>query len=103
MFDALTEREIEMILLWVTAPYRSSKEAGRHLGISFRTIETHRAHILKKTGLRSGVALAREWAIREVLRGLGTADDLHTVRDADGRTGPAAVASHTGGANGNLR
>ena len=37
----------------------SNKEAGRHLGISPRTIEDHRANIMKKLGARNAADLIR--------------------------------------------
>jgi FixJ family two-component response regulator len=37
----------------------SNKEAGRHLGISPRTIEDHRANIMKKLGARNAADLVR--------------------------------------------
>jgi DNA-binding NarL/FixJ family response regulator len=37
----------------------SNKEAGRQLGISPRTIEDHRANIMKKLGARNAADLIR--------------------------------------------
>lgn len=37
----------------------SNKEAGRALGISPRTIEDHRANIMKKLGARNAADLVR--------------------------------------------
>jgi two-component system response regulator FixJ len=37
----------------------SNKEAGRHLGISPRTIEIHRARIMEKLGARNAADLVR--------------------------------------------
>ena len=37
----------------------SNKEAGRHLGISPRTIEYHRANIMKKLGAKNATDLIR--------------------------------------------
>jgi FixJ family two-component response regulator len=37
----------------------SNKEAGRHLGISPRTIEVHRAHLMQKLGARNTADLIR--------------------------------------------
>jgi len=37
----------------------SNKEAGRHPGISPRTIEDHRANIMKKLGARNAADLIR--------------------------------------------
>jgi hemerythrin-like metal-binding protein len=44
----LTGRELEIMKL-VVAGF-TSKEIALHLGIAFRTVEHHRAHIMKKTG-----------------------------------------------------
>lgn len=53
----LTLREKE-IMIMAAAGY-SSKEIGRSLGISHRTVEVHRAHIMQKTGAASLLELAR--------------------------------------------
>lgn len=55
--DLLTPREIE-VLGQITAG-ASNKEAGRHLGISPRTIEVHRARIMEKLGARNAADLVR--------------------------------------------
>jgi FixJ family two-component response regulator len=44
----LTEREKEILSL-IVAGY-ANKDIAERLGISFRTVETHRAHIMEKTG-----------------------------------------------------
>lgn len=46
--SALTERENEIMLLIVSG--QANKEIAEQLGISFRTVENHRAHIMEKTG-----------------------------------------------------
>ncbi|HVB48429.1 MAG TPA: response regulator [Burkholderiales bacterium] len=53
----LTARERE--ILPEVAAGRSSKEIARRLGISHRTVEVHRAHIMQKMGARNAVELAR--------------------------------------------
>ncbi|MEA2921660.1 MAG: hypothetical protein QOF07_1623 [Bradyrhizobium sp.] len=53
----LTSREREV--LSQIAAGASSKEAGRRLGISFRTIEIHRARIMEKLGARNAADLIR--------------------------------------------
>jgi len=53
----LTPREIEVLAL--VANGASNKEAGRRLGISPRTIESHRAHIMHKVGARNAADLVR--------------------------------------------
>ncbi|HYN09019.1 MAG TPA: response regulator transcription factor [Vicinamibacterales bacterium] len=58
---AVTAREGEIIQL--LAEGRSNKEAALALGISVKTIEAHRANIMRKLGLRSVSDLVR-YAIR---------------------------------------
>jgi two-component system, LuxR family, response regulator FixJ len=55
--DALTPREREV--LREIASGASSKEAGRILGISPRTVEVHRARIMDKLGARNAADLMR--------------------------------------------
>lgn len=55
--ELLTPREYE-VLTQITAG-ASNKEAGRHLGISPRTIEVHRARIMEKLGARNAADLVR--------------------------------------------
>jgi len=59
--DAVTAREREIIQL--LAEGRSNKEAASVLGISVKTIEAHRANIMRKLRLRSVSELVR-YAIR---------------------------------------
>jgi DNA-binding CsgD family transcriptional regulator len=53
----LTPREREVVAL--IADGASNKEAGRRLGISPRTVELHRAHIMEKLGARNAADLVR--------------------------------------------
>ncbi len=62
----LTVREIEVMERVLTG--RASKNIAWDLGISQRTVESHRASIMKKTGSKSLPALAR-WALAAVRRG----------------------------------
>ena len=55
--DCLTRREIE-VLVQITAG-ATSKAAAKTLGISPRTIETHRWNIMKKLGAKNVVGLVR--------------------------------------------
>ena len=55
--DQLTPREREVLVQ--IAEGASNKEAGRHLGISPRTIEVHRARIMEKLGARNTADLVR--------------------------------------------
>jgi DNA-binding NarL/FixJ family response regulator len=64
LVDQLTEREREVLVQ--VARGRSSKEIAAALDISVRTVETHRANLMRKTGLDS-VATLTQFAIREGL------------------------------------
>jgi FixJ family two-component response regulator len=55
--ELLTQREVD-VLDQIASGY-SSKEAGRQLGISFRTVEVHRSRIMEKLGAKNAVDLAR--------------------------------------------
>lgn len=55
--EFLTPREREV--LGQIASGASNKEAGRHLGISPRTIEVHRARIMEKLGAKNAADLVR--------------------------------------------
>jgi len=55
--NSLTSRELEILPLVVKG--LSNKEIARHIGISYRTVEIHRARILKKTGVINLMELAR--------------------------------------------
>jgi FixJ family two-component response regulator len=52
----LTHRELEILMLIVNG--ESSKMAARKLGVSFRTVEVHRAHLMHKMEVDSLLALA---------------------------------------------
>jgi DNA-binding NarL/FixJ family response regulator len=58
---ALTPREVEVTRL--LAEGKSNKEAADVLSISVKTVETHRARVMRKLGLASFAELVR-WAIR---------------------------------------
>jgi FixJ family two-component response regulator len=55
--EKLTEREREILTLALAG--HSNKAIAQALGISFRTIEVHRSHILLKLDVRSLLELAR--------------------------------------------
>ena len=55
--EKLTSRECEIMQL--IAAGGSSKEIGRQLGVSPRTVETHRARIMSKLGARNAADLVR--------------------------------------------
>ena len=61
-FVVLTEREREV--LQRIAEGRSTKEIADDLGVSVKTVETHRRNIMEKLDLRSVAALTKD-AIRE--------------------------------------
>ncbi|MEP4989033.1 MAG: response regulator [Paracoccaceae bacterium] len=53
-FESLTEREKEIAEFLVSRPSNSSsKDVARHLGISPRTVDHHRARILEKMNIHS--------------------------------------------------
>jgi DNA-binding NarL/FixJ family response regulator len=58
----LTYRECEIVQLLATG--KSNKEAANALGISVKTVETHRATIMRKLGFSSIAELVR-YAVRE--------------------------------------
>jgi two-component system response regulator NreC len=59
--EKLTPREREIIRL--IAKGKSNKEVASFLGVSTRTVETHRATLMRKLGMRSTAELVR-YAIR---------------------------------------
>jgi two-component system response regulator FixJ len=56
--DLLTRREREVLALIVASA--TNREAATRLGISQRTVEIHRAHIMHKLGAKNSVDLARK-------------------------------------------
>jgi DNA-binding NarL/FixJ family response regulator len=62
--DPLSERESEVVKL--IAEGFTSREIGRVLQISDKTVERHRSNVLEKLGLKDRVALTR-YAIRRGL------------------------------------
>jgi two-component system response regulator NreC len=60
--QGLTEREREVLTL--IARGLSTKEIAAHLDIGHRTVDTHRANLMRKLGVKS-VALLTQVAIRE--------------------------------------
>jgi two-component system, LuxR family, response regulator FixJ len=57
--DTLTGREREVLEQLVAG--ESNKEAALRLGVSHRTVEFHRAHIMEKTGAKGLADLVRLW------------------------------------------
>ena len=76
----LTPREHEVLAL-IIGGY-SNKEGGRRLGISTRTFEAHRAHLMGKLGTRNAADL-----VRVTLRAMGPVQS-----DTEGLT-PATTAA----------
>ncbi len=58
----MTRREIEVLQL--LAEGNTNKTTGERLGISIKTVETHRARLMKKLGIKSLAELVR-YAVRE--------------------------------------
>ncbi|WP_027092514.1 response regulator transcription factor [Cohnella thermotolerans] len=50
-YESLSDRERE-VLAWIAKGY-SNKEIAEHLIISVKTVETHKAHLMEKLGLRT--------------------------------------------------
>lgn len=80
-YQKLTAREVEVLELVTTG--LSSKEVGQQLGVSFKTVEAHRAKIMKKMEAESVPHL-----IRMYVAATGAAP---LVQSAGGRSGDAAV------------
>ncbi len=55
--ESVTARELEVMRL--IAAGSSNREIGADLGISVRTVDTHRSNLLKKLGLRNNADLTR--------------------------------------------
>ncbi len=60
----LTERERQVLVL--IAEGKSTKEAAAHLGISYKTADSHRSRILEKLGVHETASMVR-YAIRSGL------------------------------------
>jgi FixJ family two-component response regulator len=83
--DRLTRREIE-VLAQITAG-ANNKAAAKTLGISPRTIEIHRMHIMRKLGARNVVDL-----VRTVLNSNGSAPQHVATRTLSRRSDYADLA-----------
>ena len=55
--EELTQREHEVMMLALAG--RANKAIAKQLGISYRTVEIHRSHILQKTGTANMLELAQ--------------------------------------------
>lgn len=74
----------------------TSRQAGEKLSISYKTIETHRAHIMTKVGARNGAHLA--YIIGMLARTQRARPDIvymEDFRDAFGRTAQNAANDTT--------
>jgi DNA-binding NarL/FixJ family response regulator len=65
LYEALTTREREVLQL--AAEGQSNPEIADRLGISVRTVETHRANLMHKLDLRSQTDLVRYALKRGIL------------------------------------
>jgi DNA-binding CsgD family transcriptional regulator len=61
LYERLSPREREVAKFLAIG--RTCTEVAAQLGISVKTVDTHRGHIMKKLGVRNNVELARD-AIR---------------------------------------
>lgn len=64
-YETLSERERE-ILAWIAKGY-SNKEIAENLIISVKTVETHKAHLMEKLGLRTRPDLVKYAAKKGLL------------------------------------
>jgi DNA-binding CsgD family transcriptional regulator len=55
--DSLSRRERQVFDLLIQG--MTNREAGIHLGISAKTVDTHRTHVMKKLGVHSACELVR--------------------------------------------
>lgn len=71
--QGITHRQEQVLDLLVDGA--SSKQIGRALGISARTVETHLRTLRHKTGTPNRAALAAWWAVRrEARKGQGSVE-----------------------------
>ncbi len=64
MILSLTERERQVLALIATG--KSTKDAAKELGISYKTADSHRSRILEKLGVHETASMVR-YAIRSGL------------------------------------
>ena len=86
----LSPRELEVAAL--IGQGLTSREAGEKLAISYKTVETHRAHIMTKVGARNSAHLA--YIIGTLVRMQPARADIVYIedfRDAFGRTTQSAA------------
>lgn len=75
-FNRLTAREREILEALVNG--ETNAQAGRRLGLSHRTVEVHRRHIMRKLGARNTADLVRRVVVIEELRFLPPHDGMAT-------------------------
>lgn len=63
--EVLSERELEVLRL--LADGKANRQIGRLLGISTRTVDTHRSNILKKLGVKTNAELVKLAIARGVI------------------------------------
>ncbi len=80
LYETLTTREREVLHL--AAEGHGNPAIGRRLGISPRTAETHRTHLMEKLGLRSTAALVLYAVQRGIV--LGTPSDRPAAARTEG-------------------
>lgn len=56
-YPDLSARELEVAMMLATG--NTNREIAEAMGISIKTVDTHRGHVLKKLGLRNNVALVK--------------------------------------------
>jgi FixJ family two-component response regulator len=88
-----TLTETEKLILREVVKGRTSREIGRVLHRSPRTVEVHRAHILRKLGVSSTVDLVRQSVIMDILdpvekghKGVSCGASRRTLTSGDGVT-----------------
>jgi DNA-binding NarL/FixJ family response regulator len=84
VYDLLTTRERQVLHL--AAEGLSNPAIGERLGISPRTAQTHRAHVMEKLGLRT----RRDLIVYAVNRGLFPAEAGDGARSGDGPDEPTS-------------
>jgi DNA-binding CsgD family transcriptional regulator len=65
LINGLSLREKEVLSLAIAG--NANKEIAKQLGISFRTVETHRTRILLKTGTTNFLELAKKCEANKIL------------------------------------
>lgn len=81
-FARLTARELEVLEALVNG--ETNARAGARLGLSHRTVEVHRRHIMRKLGARNTADLVRRVVVIEEMRRPALCDDAQaTIRPAE--------------------